>query len=92
MRDQIELSISGAEGLANNIPQSAVKSYVFAYPPLREQIAIVAYLNAKLARISAIENTTSSMLAKLTEYRTALITAATTGQIDVRKVKIPAQA
>ena len=92
MRDQIELSISGEEGLANNIPQSAVKSYVFAYPPLREQIAIVAYLNAKLARISAIENTTSSMLAKLTEYRTALITAATTGQIDVRKVKIPAQA
>ncbi len=92
MRDQIELSISGAEGLANNIPQSAVKSYVFAYPPLREQIAIVSYLNAKLAKISAIENTTSSVLAKLTEYRSALITAATTGQIDVRNVAIPAQA
>ena len=28
----------------------------------------------------------------LTEYRTALITAATTGQIDVRSVAIPAQA
>lgn len=89
MRDQIELSISGAEGLANNIPQSAVKSYVFAYPPLREQIAIVAYLNAKLARISEIENVTSSVLEKLTEYRSALITAATTGKIDVRNVAVP---
>jgi type I restriction enzyme S subunit len=29
-------------------------------------------------------------IARLTEYRTALITAATTGKIDVRKVKIPA--
>lgn len=92
MRDQIELSISGAEGLANNIPQSAVKSYVFAYPPLREQVAIVAYLNAMLARISAIENATSSVLEKLTEYRTALITAATTGEIDVRQIEVPVQA
>lgn len=28
-------------------------------------------------------------IARLTEYRTALITAATTGKIDVRAVKIP---
>jgi type I restriction enzyme S subunit len=28
-------------------------------------------------------------IARLTEYRTALITAATTGKIDVRNVSIP---
>ncbi len=28
----------------------------------------------------------------LTEYRTALITAATTGKIDVRQIEVPAQA
>ena len=31
-------------------------------------------------------------LARLIEYRTALITAATTGKIDVRGVKIPPSA
>jgi len=30
-------------------------------------------------------------IARLTEYRTALITAATTGKIDVRGVKVPAR-
>jgi hypothetical protein len=29
------------------------------------------------------------VIARLTEYRTALITAATTGKIDVRGVEIP---
>ena len=32
---------------------------------------------------------TEAAIARLTEYRTALITAATTGKIDVRGVKIP---
>ncbi len=31
-----------------------------------------------------------SAIDRLTEYRTALITAATTGKIDVRGVKVPA--
>jgi hypothetical protein len=29
------------------------------------------------------------VLEKLTEYRTALITAATTGKIDVRQIEVP---
>jgi hypothetical protein len=36
-----------------------------------------------------LEEKTTVAIARLTEYRTALITAATTGKIDVRGVKIP---
>jgi type I restriction enzyme S subunit len=57
----------------------------------KEQHQIAAFLDWKTGQIDAL-------IAKgfanplLTEYRTAVITAATTGKIDVRKVKIPAAA
>ena len=39
--------------------------------------------------IDAMAAKVTEAIARLTEYRTALITAATTGKIDVRGVKIP---
>ena len=55
-----------------------------AVPPLAEQAAIVAYLESAEAR--SFRLTTSARLAieRLREYRTALISAAVTGKIDVR--------
>ena len=40
-------------------------------------------------RVNALIAKAEAVIARLTEYRTALITAATTGKIDVRGVKIP---
>ena len=40
-------------------------------------------------QLDSLSLATESTIARLTEYRTALITAATTGKIDVRGVKIP---
>ena len=59
-------------------------------PPAKEQKAIVEYLDKTEARIQLLMAKAESAIAHLTEYRTALITAATTGQIDVRQVIIPA--
>lgn len=59
-------------------------------PPAKEQKAIVEYLDKTEARIQLLMAKAESAIAHLTEYRTALITAATTGQIDVRQVIVPA--
>ena len=83
MREQIINSVSGAEGMANNIPQSAVLSYVQAVPEIQIQRLIVRYLGGKLAKLTEIEASAKSAINVLNEYRTALITNAVTGKIKV---------
>lgn len=58
-------------------------------PPESEQEAIVAHIGKVTKRVDSMTIKVESAIDRLTEYRTALITAATTGKIDVRKVKIP---
>src|SRR5205823_2255428 len=54
-------------------------------PPLPEQAAIAAYLNEETAKLDALVGKVEAAVERLQEYRTALITAAVTGKIDVRK-------
>ena len=84
MRSQIERAISGADGLANNLPQSAMKSFFCVVPPLAEQRAIVAHLDTELAKFDTLTAEAQRAIDLLQERRTALISAAVTGQIDVR--------
>jgi type I restriction enzyme S subunit len=58
-------------------------------PPIAEQETIATYLDAVTLRIDRLVQEVESAIDRLTEYRTGLITAATTGKIDVRKVTIP---
>ena len=58
----------------------------FARPPLPEQAAIAAYLDEETAKLDALVGKVEEAVERLQEYRTALITAAVTGKIDVRKV------
>ena len=88
-RYQIQAAISGAFGLARNIAQSDVKDLVFAIPPITEQVAITQVLDHATGELDSLAAKVESAIDRLTEYRTALITAATTGKIDVRQVKIP---
>ena len=60
-------------------------------PPKEEQIQIAAFLDHKTAQIDKLINKTSEAIDTLNEYRTALITAAVTGKIDVRNISIPEQ-
>jgi type I restriction enzyme S subunit len=84
MRLQIERAISGAEGLANNLPQSALKSFFCVVPPVEEQNAIVSYVSSRLAEFGQLSGESLRAIALLQERRSALISAAVTGQIDVR--------
>lgn len=57
----------------------------FAVPPIEEQHQIVAYLNAESAKFDTLTTEAQRAIDLLQERRTALISAAVTGQIDVRE-------
>ncbi|MDQ7778080.1 MAG: restriction endonuclease subunit S [Planctomycetota bacterium] len=61
-----------------------LRVYRFAFPPRIEQDAIAEYLNQEASRIDALAAKVRESIATLREYRTALISAAVTGKIDVR--------
>lgn len=54
-------------------------------PPLPEQEAIAEYLDQETARIDMLVTKIQAAIEKLREYRTALISSAVTGKIDVRE-------
>ncbi len=53
-------------------------------PPRDEQVAIVRYLNERLEEFDTLTAEAQRAIDLLQERRTALISAAVTGQIDVR--------
>jgi len=57
---------------------------ILAIPPKVEQTAIASYLDTETTKLDSMIQKVESAIEKLTEYRTALITAAVTGKIDVR--------
>ncbi len=84
VRKQIELSINGAEGLANNITKESIGRLLVTCPPLTEQEGIVSHLEIRCAQIDRLVSNAESAVTLLQERRTALISAAVTGKIDVR--------
>lgn len=75
-----------AGGNPNTIPHltgEALRVYRFAFPPIAEQHAIVAHLDAASTRLDALTTTAETAIARLTEYRQALISAAVTGRINI---------
>jgi len=54
-------------------------------PPSNEQEAIAKFLDAEVARLNALSNDAERAISLLKEHRSALITAAVTGKIDVRE-------
>lgn len=85
MREQIEQALSGGNGLANNLPQSVLLSFVCAVPPEAEQQAISCALDQESAQIDQLTAEAVLSIELLRERRSALISAAVTGQIDVRQ-------
>ncbi len=57
-------------------------------PPIKEQKDIIRHLDGQLKMIDSLREKVAQVIDRLSEYRVALITAATTGKIDVRKVTI----
>jgi type I restriction enzyme S subunit len=85
-RHQIRKNISGVKVFS--ITQGLLKSCSAWLPEFDEQAEIVDCLDLKCGKMDRIALCCQSAIEKLTEYRAAIITAATTGKIDVRQIQI----
>lgn len=86
MQHQRPYWMVGAEGTRKdpNISQDRVRNAVVLCPPLAEQEAICEHLGKAASGFRALEKEADIAINLLLERRTALISAAVTGQIDVR--------
>ena len=67
-----------------NLSLESIRRMPLARPPLAEQRAIADYLDREMSKLDQMMKKVEAAIEKLQEYRTALITAAVTGKIDVR--------
>lgn len=72
-------------GTRDRVSRSMLGAIRVQKPPLVEQRAIVAFLDRETARINALVTKVREAIDRLQELRTALISAAVTGKIDVRQ-------
>lgn len=84
-RHQVEQAISGAEGMANNLPLSSLKDFRFAIPPKAEARRIAEKLSNDTVAIDKRVAHLEGEIDLLREYRTRLITDLVTGRLDVRQ-------
>jgi len=76
---------SGAEGaIQQHFNVSTASQLLVAVPPLSEQDAIVAFVDDATHTLDTLRDEAQNAIALLQERRSALISAAVTGQIDVR--------
>ncbi len=67
------------------IDQGRIKSLEIPVPPLAEQNEIMELLEHEIGNLAVLKKRINETIAKLREYRTALISAAVTGKMDVRQ-------
>ena len=82
MKQPLEMNETVSTQMNLNVEQ--IGSLSSACPPLAEQRLIVAFLDTELIKLDTLTTETQHAIDLLQERRTALISAAVTGQIDVR--------
>ncbi len=80
---QVEAVSVGSTFERINVAQ--IKTFDVACPPMTEQRAIAVFLDRESARIDPLITKVGEAIDRLKELRTALISAAVTGKIDVRE-------
>ena len=86
-RAQVEMACAGTSSSMQNLGQHEFRCFLISLPPLSEQTAIATFLDRETASLDALIVEAQSAITLLQERRTALISAAVTGQIDVRNTK-----
>ncbi len=84
LNDLLLLVWSKQGATVESIEHSYLAETLIALPPMGEQKSIVAFLNAEITRLDDLTTEATRAIALLKERRTALISAAVTGKIDVR--------
>ncbi|EGH71681.1 restriction endonuclease subunit S [Pseudomonas syringae] len=86
------LEESDTKATISHLPAEKFRQYRFAFPPIEDQQEIASVLGEKLKRSDEIISYAENMIMLLRERRSALISAAVTGKIDVRGWQPPARA
>lgn len=82
-RDRIRLGVSGAEGMANNLPAGVVRDLRVPAVPRRGQIEVIEQTNTLAKESELTRSRLGRSIDLLTEYKSSLITAAVTGELAV---------
>ena len=85
-RSQIKSTCTGTSSSMKNLGQGDFGGFLFVNPPITEQEQIVSELNIELDKYDDLTVKANHAITLLQERRTALISAAVTGKIDVRTV------
>lgn len=82
-----ESEMYGAGG-QKRVPETFLKDFRIGLPPVTEQQDIIDYINKVNQKLDLQMSKAKDVISRLTEYRSALITNAVTGKIDVRGFEI----
>jgi len=75
-------AMTGAGGL-KRVPDDFTRDFETPWPPHSEQERIAAFLDEQTNRIDALRHHVREHIERLREYRSSLISAAVTGQLDM---------
>ncbi len=84
-RRAVEIEATGASSSMVNIAQSVILDLFVAVPAPNEQAEIISRVSVANSRLDNLREKTEHSITLLKERRSALITAAVTGQIDLRE-------
>ena len=82
IRDQFQVEANGITRFG--LTGASIANAVLPLPPIAEQRSIAVFLDRETAKIDALVAKVQEAIERLKEYRLALISAAVTGNIDVR--------
>jgi len=80
-----QMTMAASRAAQDHLNAEQLGNCTLALPPVEEQFSIVRYLDGATTRIDALKKRIQHSIELLQEYRSALISAAVTGQIDVRE-------
>lgn len=83
LRDQYHVAANGITRFG--LTADVIRTGVFPSPPGEEQRAIADFLDRETGRIDRLIAEIEEGIGRLKEYRTAVIAAAVTGRVDVRR-------
>jgi len=82
---QLQLSLMSNATTIAVIYSETLKNVLIPTPPIGEQKSILSKINEDIEWIENLSGKVTTSIEKLQEYRTAIISAAVTGKIDVRE-------
>ncbi len=80
------VTLNWSFGTQQNIGMGVIENLACTVPPLEEQVMIAAFLKSEVIKFDILTAEAQRAIDLLQERRTALISAAVTGQFDVRSV------